>query len=141
MPVIAWTHNKQDALLVARSVMCLLRRTLAVLLLATGLAVSALVFLVGAPAMAGAPFREPVGTVCYDPWLETHPGDYEPDVSGTWSWWPPGITCRHASGEVFLEPSASKAAAVGVFGFAVLILGGAPTLVMTRLLWAAREAT
>lgn len=114
-------------------------RTLAGLVLLAGVTVSALVFLIGAPAATGAPFREPVGTVCYDPWVEAHPRDYEPDVNGTWSWWPPGITCEHASGEIFVEPSPSDAAAVGAFALAVLVFGVVPTWLATRGLWLAGD--
>ncbi len=110
-------------------------RTLAALFLLTGLTVSVLVFLIGAGVAAGAEFKEPMETVCYDPWVQTHPGDHEPDVDATWSWWPPGITCIHASGEVFLKPTAPDAVAVGGFGLAVLIFGIVPTLLMTRLTW------
>ncbi len=85
--------------------------------------------------MAGVPFREPVDTVCYDPWVEAHPGDHEPVVDGKWSWWPPGITCVHASGEAYIEPSPADAVAVGLTGLAVLIFGVAPTLLVTGLVW------
>jgi hypothetical protein len=115
-------------------------RTLAGLVLLAGMAVSDLVFLVGAPAATGAPFREPVGTMCYGPWVEAHPGDHEPAVHGTWSWWPPGITCEHASGEIFVEPSPSDAAAVAAFGVAVLTLGVVPTWLAARMLWWAGDS-
>lgn len=95
---------------------------------------SALVFLIGAAAAAGAPFREPVSTACYDPWVKAHPGDFEPEVAGQWSWWPPGITCVHASGEVFAEPSASDAVRVGMFGLVVVIFGIVPAVVAAHLL-------
>ncbi len=108
---------------------------LAVLVLAAGVASSALVFLIGAAPATGAPFREPVSAVCYDPWVKAHPGDFEPEVAGQWSWWPPGVTCVHASGEVFVEPSASDAVRVGMFGLAVLILGVVPAVVVAHLLW------
>ena len=110
-------------------------RIFAVLLLLAGLTASVLVFLIGAGVAAGAEFKEPLESVCYDPWLLAHPGDYEPDLDATWSWWPPGITCRHASGEVFVEPGASDAVAVGGFGLVVLSFGIVPTLLMTRLIW------
>lgn len=115
----------------------LLRRVFAVLVFMTGTAVCAMVFLVGAPISAGAPtdFQEPVEVVCYDPWVKAHPGDMEPDVEGWWSWWPPGITCVHASGQVYVEPSPSDAFAVAAFGLVVLVLGMGTTVLVPLALW------
>lgn len=112
-----------------------LRRAAAVLLLVAAAVACTAVFVAGAPVAAGAAFQEPVGTVCVDPWVERHPGDLEPDVDGHWSWWPPGITCVHEGGAVFLEPTASDAAAVGLFGVVVLLFGLGPTVPVARWLW------
>ena len=110
-------------------------RVVAGLVLLAGLGLSSLVFLLGAPVAAGAPFKEPAGTACFDPWAETHPGDHEPDVQGSWSWWPPGLTCVHASGEVFVEPTPEDTAAVAFVALTVLACGVVPTVLVSRGLW------
>jgi hypothetical protein len=56
------------------------------------------------------------------------------------AWWPPGITFEHASGEIFVEPSLSDAAAVAAFGVAVLTLGVVPTWLAARVLWLAGDS-
>lgn len=116
------------------------RRLLALVVLAVGLLLAVAGFWIGAPVAAGAEPKEPVGVVCVDPWVADHPGDHEPAVNGHWSWWPPGITCTHASGEVYVEPSARDAVEVATLGLLVLLLGVAPTVLVAWRLWRGRPA-
>ncbi len=113
----------------------LLRRAVALFVIATAAVVAFAAFTIGAAVAAGAEFKEPIGMACVDPWVEAHPGDFEPTVHGRWSWWPPGITCTHASGEVFLTPSASDAVAVTALGLAILASCLGAALAVAVPLW------